>query len=220
MKKTVLLILPLILTGCVLPRTGLSSCSIYELKSWKEAGKPAPPIGQFPAITLYADPHGKTGGQTNWVMLDQPEIGFTLSLHDNKSQWTWATAAAGTIYLTVNGQDEKDATQVKWPRIALGSADDGRRNRVCVRGYSDDGQYADIVGIPQSGDYSAYTPGKYSWLFNTSYTVFPNGVTGGKELFLMPIFAPASGYQVSSGKGGLWIGVEWLYRKVGEFGGW
>ncbi len=203
-------------------QTTLKPCSIYEIYSYKEANYRAElNVGNFSAITLFADPKGVTGGQTNWVRLNLPEINFikAINVHSYRT-WAWADNNVGTIYLG-SGDDWADTT-VKWPRIALGSNETGaNRNQVCVIERSPDGRLAHIQGIPKSADYYQFT--RYPWLFHAAYTVYPSpaGVpnrTGELALYSMPLWEPSSGFTISVGGGtGLWLPVQFLARKLAEF---
>lgn len=207
------------LTSPVKAAPAIPPCSVYEIYSYQGAGyHTGINSGNFTAVTLFADPKGVTGGQTNWVRLHAREIDFIKLVNkDSFKPWGWADGISGTIYLG-SGNDYED-TVVKWPRIALASSDETiqPRNQVCVTGRSADGRYARIVGIPKSADYTQYL--QYSFLFQTAYTVYPDMHTGYLALYKMPLWEPSSGFEVSRGDTGLWIPTIFLAAKLGEFNG-
>ncbi len=197
----------------------LKPCSIYEIYSYKEANYHTNlTVGNFSAITLFADPKGVTGGQTNWVQLSASEVDYIKAINANSYKtWVWAAGTTGQIYV-----GDEHVTPIRWPRIALGSNETGlNRNQVCVLERSLDGKLAHIQGIPRSSDYSQFT--QYPWLFNTAYTVYPAdpGIpnrTGDLPLYKMPLWEPSSGFVISVGGGtGLWLPAQFLARKLGEF---
>lgn len=177
--------------------------SLWYLKSWREAGKAGLSAGNFTAVTLFADPLGKTGGQTNWVWLDKEYVDWVKSINlYSYKPWNWAAQYDGTIYLT-----NSDGT-VRWPRIALGSPDDdaGIKNQVSVLEYRTG--YVRIAGIPRG----SFTD--KPWLIHYAYTVFPDGWTSPNPLYRMPLLDPASGYKISQGETGLWLEEKWLHSRV------
>lgn len=187
---------------------------IWYLKSWREAGRPGLDVGNFTAITLFADPKGVTGGQTNWVWLDVREVAWIKSINVNSYRlWNWACQPDGKIYLTNENDNPYQTITVRWPRIALGSPDDvdvSRRNQVRVLEWV--GNYVRIDSIAEGMDYSKVTA---PWLIQTAYTVFPDGHSGSNPLYKMPLFDPASGYKVSLGERGLWLDTKWLHSRAG-----
>lgn len=187
---------------------------IWSLKSWREAGKSGPPIGNFTAVTLYPEPKLGTGGQSNWVELELTEINWIKSLNVNSYKaWRWADGPLGelgTIYL---GQNWETDEIVRWPRIALASYDNQpqeTRNRVRVLEYANG--FARIASVPREASYGAYE--SFPYFIHTSYTVYPDGHTGTQALYRMPLFDPASGFKISAGAAGLWLPVEWLHSRI------
>ncbi len=198
---------------------------LWELGSYYEVGKQPTTRSNFCAVTLVQYAFGY-GGQTNWIMLGQPEMDLIKRINGITSQrdgkWRWLVGMAGTIYLTVEDEDEDFATRLRWPRIAIGSLGDGERNIVRVTGLAVDEKgntQARIAGIPKSSDYLDISPQTHPWVFHNIYCIYtsphpkigytPNGI------MYMPIFDPASGFQVSKGPQELWIEGIWLKKKVG-----
>lgn len=195
---------------------------LWYLKSWTEIGKTLAGSGSnFSALTLFADSAGLTGGQTCWVQLDAAEISLFLRVNNilfGSDTWHYLVEPSGRIYRTIDGADpDIPGASIRWPRIAIGSKGDGFRNQVMVLGYSADGKFARIAGIPKSADYSKYSPATHPWLFHRDYCIYLNGVIGDspKGILYMPILDPATGYKISTGDNGLWLPVEYLYGMVG-----
>jgi hypothetical protein len=197
---------------------------IWELATYIEVGKSAPGDSNFCAVTLVQSAGG-AGGQSNWLLLKQPELQLLKTvngINDQKdARWMWLAAPRGSVYLLLDGESEQDATQLRWPRIVIGSKADGERNLVKVIGAGMDEEgtlFARIAGIPQSADYSQYTLEKTPWFFHNIYCIYqkPNlriGYTPQGAIY-MPIFDPASGFKVSLGPKELWIDALWLKRKI------
>lgn len=178
------------------------------------------PNNSFIAFTLMSYPRGGTGGQNNWLRLKQPEIELVMRVNGISSRldrkMLWLVADIGTIYLTENGEDEKNFTTLRWPRIAIGSRDAQNRNVLRVIGTS--GEYKRIQGIPHSSDYSKYTVADYPEYFARIWCTTVNGqVTEVPNLgtMWMPIFDPSTGYEISAGGTGLWIHYSLLHGRVG-----
>jgi len=200
------------------PTTG----EIWELGSYLEVGKRSPTPSNFCAVTLvqYA---GGYGGQTNWVLLKKPEMDLLMSINGMADQddgkWRYLVSKRGSIYLLLNDEEESAATELRWPRIAIGSKGDGERNLVKVigAGVGTDGTvFARIAGIPKSADYSQYTRETTPWFFHRVYCIYQNtriGDTPGGIIY-MPIFDPASGFKVSKGPQELWIDAIWLKNRT------
>ncbi len=200
---------------------------LWELATYPEAGKVAPTFSNFCAVTLYQNAFG-SGGQKNWILLKGPEMDLINRINGitdtSQARWRWLVAPAGSIYLTLDDEDEHDATQLRWPRIAIGSKADGERNLVRVIGAAVDRKgntQVRIAGIPKSTDYVDLTPQNIPWAFHNIYCIYqklrpdeprigytPHGI------MYMPIFDPGSGFKVSKGPGELWIDAIWLKRRV------
>ena len=205
------------------PYEKLKPCSIYEVLSYREAHYGTQlNVGNFSAVTVFADPLGKTAGQTTWVKLGINEINFIKAINvSSYKNWQWADGPVGTIYLGTDNE-ELDVT-VRWPRIVLSSNESGlHRNQACVMERSQDGRFAHIQGIPKDTDYTKYEA--FPWLFNTAYTVYPLAPgelynrTGYLALYKMPLWEPSSGFPIAVGGGtGMWLPVQFLGPKLGEF---
>ena len=197
---------------------------IWELATYFEAGKTSPTPTNFCAVTLVQNAGG-FGGQTNWVLLERPELELLKTINGIKDQeerkWHWLVSEKGSIYLLLPDEEEEHTNKLRWPRIAIGSKGDDERNLVKVIGVAVDEEgkvYARIAGIPKSSDYSEYSVEKTPWFFHNVYCIYtkPNlrlGYTPHGVMY-MPIFDPASGFQVSKGPNELWIDAIWLKRKV------
>jgi len=201
-----------------------ASGDIWELGSYFEAGKRSPTRSNFCAVTLvqYA---GGFGGQSNWIELKRPEMDLLLRINGLESQrspkWSWLVGALGSIYLTVNGEEQTAPTVLRWPRIAIGSKGPGERNQVKVIGAgiaTDSTVWARIEGIPKRADYSAYSLQTTPWFFHRVYCIYQNTRIGDTPagVVYMPIFDPASGFKVSKGPQELWIDGKWLKQPVPE----
>ncbi|OGO22729.1 MAG: hypothetical protein A2Y54_10665 [Chloroflexi bacterium RBG_16_51_16] len=198
---------------------------LWELASYFELEKTPGIPSNFCAITLYSYAFGY-GGQTNWILLEGPELDLIKRINNipdqNVGKWRWLVGPAGSIYLTVGEEYEDFATQLRWPRIAIGSKGAGERNVVRVMNVSVDPKgrtQARIAGIPKSSDYLDVNPQDQPWAFHNIYCYYsqvrpridftPHGV------MYMPIFDPASGFRISKGPKELWIDGVWLKKRVG-----
>jgi len=196
---------------------------LWELASYFETGKRSPSPSNFCAVTLvqYA---GGFGGQQNWILYKKPEMDLLMRINaipdQDDGKWRWLVGPRGSIYLTLDGEEESTATQLRWPRIAIGSKGDGQRNLVKVigAGIATDGTvFARISGIPKSADYSRFSVANTPWLFQRVYCIYQNTRIGDTPagVIYMPILDPASGFKVSKGPQELWIDGMWLKRRVG-----
>ena len=197
---------------------------VWELGNYFEAGKRSPTRSNFCAVTLvqYA---GGFGGQSNWIELRKPEMDLIMRVNgvtsQNDGKWRWLVGALGTIYLTLNGEEQTEATVLRWPRIAIGSKGDGARNQLKVvgAGIATDGTvWARVAGIPKSNDYRAYSLQATPWFIHRVYCIYQNTRIGDTPagVVYMPIFDPASGFKVSKGPPQLWIDGKWLKQQVRE----
>ena len=195
---------------------------LWELGSYFEVGKRSPTPSNFCAVTLVQDAGGY-GGQTNWILLQGPEMELLMRVNriadQEDGKWRWLVGARGSIYLTLNGEEESLATELRWPRIAIGSKGDGERNRVRVigAGMATDGTvFARIAGIPRSSNYDRYSLDATPWFFHRVYCVYQNTRLGDTPagIIYMPIFDPASGFKVSKGTKQLWIDGAWLRTQL------
>jgi hypothetical protein len=196
---------------------------LWELGSYLEVGKRSPTPSNFCAVTLvqYA---GGYGGQTNWVLLQKPEMDLLMRVNgivdQNETKWRWLVNPRGSIYLLLNNEEESAATELRWPRIAIGSKGDGDRNLVKVIGASiatDGTVFARISGIPRSANYNRYSLESTPWFFHRVYCIYQNTRLGDtpRGVVYMPIFDPASGFKASKGPQELWIDGIWLKKQVG-----
>lgn len=194
----------------------------WYLKSYLEIPKTVGGGGtNFCALTLLPIPVEGTGGQTNWVQLDDDEIELLRRINHmviGDEIWHYLVGPDGKIYRTIGSNDpDLIGASIRWPRIAIGSKGDGERNEVLKIGISNDGFFTKIAGIPHSTSYNAYDPVKFPWFFHRIYCSYQNQVIGDtpKGVLTMPILDPNSGYKVSVGERDLWIKTEYLHSRVG-----
>ncbi len=192
---------------------------IWTLKSRKEAGEPVElEVGNFSAVTLFADPKGITGGQACWAKLGAAEIAWIKRLNPEPEYkpWRWACKVTnGGLYETVGGVDPELATSILWFRITLHSPDGvdlAHRNQVRVLEYSPDHLFCRVASIPKDSDYSRYE--QFPYFIPYAYLINIDNTTNNTALFRMPLFDPASGFQSSLGGTGLWLKTKWLHSRV------
>lgn len=183
---------------------------LSQLKTWREYGKSV--VGNFCAVTLFADSLGKTGGQARWVELNGPEIALLQRVNDapyGSPHWHYLIRETnGSLYATVGGVNEDTVgAALHWFIIAIGSG----AVRNSVQPLERSVNFVRIAGIPKASDYSQYSPQSHPHLFHRVWCDYGSYIGDTPQgILYMPIFDPASGFKISLGGDGLWLASDWL----------
>ena len=193
------------------------SCTLYQLKSWKEWGKI--PNGSFNDIMIYTDASYFTGttGVTVDTLMRAKEIAAIKADNVNSPRsYDWAAGLPnGDLYLwrqAGRGSYVDYNVEVWWNRILTASSGTNPvRNRICISEIKNG--FGRIVGIPYRSD------GNYQLYFGYDFVNMKvyGTLSGEPWLYMMLIFQADTGFINSKDGSGMWVPITWFYKSDGLF---